>query len=1359
MRGNLYQLFLIILAVFVTALFGVFLYRELNPEYMIYQKDYVALEKFRSSYTGEAPPPFKEGIKQIVLTKKNKGPEEIDRCISCHVALKFEHFSPTKIAHDINGQIEYDTNGFPKQIPNENYIWAKLDEQIEALRNPEINKKLESEGRTKTVNDRLAQADAYEALKTANSDGNVYQVKKALSMHPLIGRETRPFELHPMEEYGCVSCHGGNGRGLTTDKAHGPVFDGEYEIEDMGPTPVFLEQDKNNDPQFSRVFNHKPGHALLFQTTPILVGALIESKCVQCHNSSSGEIGQAYHTANQSLQQKKQNLETVTQAYEDEIKALSTLLKLKQSIDSLGYKQALSNLDKQQSNYEISPEEQQRNKTQFLFLKRNENQQEVAKNAIQSKLLELIGSESLLQALAKSPDENSIKTFVSEHPNDESFKGSLFTKAKAVNAAQDALLQIDETKQKLKSIAANQTPLAHLISHIDLLTKNYQRGEQLYISQACYACHRIEGLARGGIGPDLTEEGHKYPWFIKESIVWPQADLKSSTMPNFHLDHEELEDLTTFLLAQTGQRKYESATAHKIAMAQWEAGAKRSWEEPLSPAKMHNLDDAMEIFATEGCASCHRLKGFESNVGFAIEKNKEVDLTALEQERLWFNRLFPEDIAGSQIIETIDSHKEELESKIVNDVRANSLLERLQSKDPESVAQFYSNFKYAFRAKDHELKELAASKTVDPKQIEQAEAAWHNLVQKVMMIYVQEYGLGRLIGPRPNWSGVYRSDKWLMEHFFNPSAVVRRSIMPVMPFDTTKFYALTYMLDALGIRNRNQLRQIWEIDGFNPEKAYQTLCSQCHGEYLEGNGPVSEWIYPIPKNLRSADFLRNLTREKAYESIMHGVNGTPMPPWGEASKDKPTPDNQPVLTQQEIVQIVDWLFSSLPGGSIIQSSQQVPKWQYSPQNVIDELNSEKNQLQSQPQNPDKLSILKISKEVDSYYAALQPKVQINEKEGTSKNKSENRVDDLFDIVPHNSVDPTIKNFYFIKKKYYTKENLKAGQEYFEMNCAVCHGREADGSGNRATAMVEAKPRMLTNLAWLESKDDLRLLRSIKYGVPGTAMVAWGDQTSSLQRLQLVMFIRSLSEDAKIRDDLSSHIYDTFNNTQYTLEEYRISLSPQIVEAERKLHDTESKLNQTQRLVEQNKSSTNEAVTLYQEKLKDEQRLKFLENKDKLIQEIIAEVNREKQLLLDLGLSIITQKQSDLNIDKYHSLIDMEKNHYTISNGVLEFTATDENQFKNVAKTLKIEIEARIQQINQEKIVLGGKISTPSVNDEIQTLNNQENALKTLMNKISTFTEEALRSQKKQQNLVNELNKLTIDTTQTPDAQNASKMAK
>jgi hypothetical protein len=115
MRSDTYQVLLIISGMIVATLFGVFLYREIFPEYKIYQNDYLALEEFRSTYTHQPLPPFKGGIKQIVLEQEDRGPAVIDRCTSCHVALQIPYFSPTKIAHDLNGEILY---AIHKDIPS-----------------------------------------------------------------------------------------------------------------------------------------------------------------------------------------------------------------------------------------------------------------------------------------------------------------------------------------------------------------------------------------------------------------------------------------------------------------------------------------------------------------------------------------------------------------------------------------------------------------------------------------------------------------------------------------------------------------------------------------------------------------------------------------------------------------------------------------------------------------------------------------------------------------------------------------------------------------------------------------------------------------------------------------------------------------------------------------------------------------------------------------------------------------------------------------------------------------------------------------------------------------------------------------
>lgn len=1054
MRGNTYQYVLISSGVLATLLFGAFAYREMFPEYLIYQKDYVALEKFRSQYTGDPPPFFKEGVKQIVIEREDKGPALIDRCTSCHVALQIEDFSPTKIARDLNGSVIYDKEGIPKKIENPNYIWKKLKEAIAQEKDPSAKAHLES-------------------LLTAEVGEFTYDVSKVLAMHPLMGRETRPFEFHPIEDYGCVSCHGGNGRGLVTDRAHGPVFDSQYEIEPEGFVPEFLEKDPLNDPKFSKIFNSKPGHRLLFQTNPLYVGALIQAKCIQCHQSTQEILDGAKDTAETALKRKESALNLTEKSFQLEKARIIALLGLYASIKANGYDKTLAEIKKNANDYTLPLKDREALKAQSAFFQ-NKNQEEIVKG-INQELVEALGSEKMVQEFESSKDFE--KTF--EKNRDST--GSLFESYAQYNYSKELMKHLADVSGQFKQgMPADEDVIGAIKTDVDVLTKDYQKGKGLFISQGCYACHRIAGFARGGVGPELTKEGESYPWFIKQSIVWPQADLKTSTMPNLKLDHEELEALVTFLLAQTGKNKTVSDTNRKIALQEWELGKKLPWEKPATEKEIHSLKYGMTVFALEGCASCHRLSGYESNTGFKTE-NPSNDL--------WFKTLFPETILGSQLVTVIEKNGDAIDQRI-GDVRKGSLLEEIESSHPEAIEALYTNFKYALRAKNHESAAIST--------------AWKKKVRMVLKMFVQTYGLGRVICPKLDWSGVMRSDQWLMEHFKAPTSRVPRSIMPVFPFDETKFYALTETLNTLARRNVQKEKK----EGFSPEPFFQKHCSQCHGDHLQGNGPVAEWIYPIPKNLKNSEFLRNLGKERAVQSIMHGVKGTPMGPWGELGEGKSFDNDTPVLTEKETRQLVDWLFSGIPGGRIIRSESEVPKWNYGPENVIEELKDEGNTLKG---SDDDLSVLPKG---DQYIAALKPTFAT----------PENPIFDV-NISPEGGPDG---KFYTVKQKYYTPENIELGRRYFLLNCAACHGTEADGAGTRAEAMSEAKPRMLINLDWLESHDDLRLLRSIKYGVPGTSMTPWGDFTSSLQRLQLVIYIRSLSSEKVQKRMIENALYQSFD---------------------------------------------------------------------------------------------------------------------------------------------------------------------------------------------------------------------------------------
>ncbi len=1310
MRSEKTQIILILSGVVVTLLFGVFLYREIFPEYKIYQEDYIALEEFRSSYTHQQPPSFQIGIKQIVIEREDKGPPVIDRCTSCHVALQIPYFSPTKIAHDLNGNIVRDDKGYPLKVTNDDYIWGKLDEKIADLRDSKVIEQLKKDGSDSEMKTRLAQSDKYAELKTAKIDDHIYDVTKVLQMHPLMGNETRPFEFHSIDEIGCAACHNGNGRGLTTDKAHGPVFDDQYAIEYEGPTPQFTEQDEKNDPKFAKVFNDKPGHELLFQTTPIFVGALIQAKCMLCHQTSSVKLTANEQSLSELEQGRKKEVAQLLNAYNNEKQTLIDLLLIRSMLNKDGFDKTVAFLKQQQSNYTMPQEQLNHLASQLSYVEQAGSTRAIGK--IDDDLYRLLGSIALASGIENAYNSKgaaAVDPFLKEHLKDSGVKGSIFVKVAKLDYDQDLLKHAEDVDNSFEAALKDPKNISALTSDINELTANFQRGKELFVEQACYACHRIETFSRGGVGPELTNAGFDYPWFLKQSIVWPQADLPTSTMPNMRMDHVELQDLMSFLLAQKGANREVGQTVYKADLAAWEAGKKLPWEKPVPPAQMEDLRYSMTIFATQGCAACHRLQGFDSNVGFEIEKEGySFDKLYVQQE--WFKNLFPEvihitqydqELPGTEIVAQIEQHAKEIDDRIVANIRTNGLLEEIDKNHPETIESYYSPFRYASRAKNYYYDELAKQEK-DPEKVASIKAeqqAWQDRVHRVLMMYIQIYGLGRLIGPHLNWSGIYRSDEWLMEHFHNPASHVPRSLMPIMPFDDTKFYALTNMLDQLAVKNRNATRAIWENTGFNPVEAFSIHCVQCHGTDRQGNGAIAEWIYPIPKNLHNADFLRNLTKEEAIISITHGVKGTPMPPWGEVAEDKPAKikkisQNMPVLSQLEIRLLVDWLYSTLPGGDVYKTTG-VPKWEYTPQDVLKELFNEGNKLVPGPV-PDK---------------------------------------DVFDVIP----DPSYpeKENYYIKKKFDTIENIEAGKTFFLENCAVCHGNEANGSSIRAEAMQEAKPRMLTNLDWIRTRDDLRLLRSIKYGVQGTAMTPWGDFTSSLQRIQLVIFIRTLSGEKNLRDLLEQALYRAFDIPLMKIEEARVNISHQLENLQKEEGDLNDKQKETELLVLQGKKTPQDAAAIYQKKLENGKRQGQLKQKDNLILQIKSHIAKENDIYNNLGAALISKKMDNESMEKFYAMIAQNNDLYSLNNGQLQIK--EDSAFKVKIRSLRKEVEdslnSKIDALQKESDVL--KIIDPEKYKEDQA---DIDSMKKLQVKLITETEEAVRSYDRQFELVKEVNK-------------------
>jgi cytochrome c2 len=83
----------------------------------------------------------------------------------------------------------------------------------------------------------------------------------------------------------------------------------------------------------------------------------------------------------------------------------------------------------------------------------------------------------------------------------------------------------------------------------------------------------------------------------------------------------------------------------------------------------------------------------------------------------------------------------------------------------------------------------------------------------------------------------------------------------------------------------------------------------------------------------------------------------------------------------------------------------------------------------------------------------------------------------------------------------SKKSIDRGSAVYHSECAHCHQADGRGDGGRVA------PDFVGNPAWL-AKSDRVLLHSIEEGVPGTAMLAFGERLSERERLDALAFIRS-----------------------------------------------------------------------------------------------------------------------------------------------------------------------------------------------------------------------------------------------------------
>lgn len=83
------------------------------------------------------------------------------------------------------------------------------------------------------------------------------------------------------------------------------------------------------------------------------------------------------------------------------------------------------------------------------------------------------------------------------------------------------------------------------------LTAEETKGLYSYVEQECSYCHNIQGEGGHRTGPDMGNMARKKrtPEYLAEYIKDPKSKMASTTMPDYDMSKEQLENIAAFLLA------------------------------------------------------------------------------------------------------------------------------------------------------------------------------------------------------------------------------------------------------------------------------------------------------------------------------------------------------------------------------------------------------------------------------------------------------------------------------------------------------------------------------------------------------------------------------------------------------------------------------------------------------------------------------------------------------------------------------------------------------------------------------------------------------------------------------------------
>jgi hypothetical protein len=251
-------------------------------------------------------------------------------------------------------------------------------------------------------------------------------------------------------------------------------------------------------------------------------------------------------------------------------------------------------------------------------------------------------------------------------------------------------------------------------------------------------------------------------------------------------------------------------------------------------------------------------------------------------------------------------------------------------------------------------------------------------------------------------------------------------------------------------------------------------------------------------------------------------------------------------------------------------------------------------------------------------------------------------------------------------------------------------------------------------------------------------------------LQLVIFIRSIAYDQVKNEELSSALYEAFEEPQILVQKARSNEYQVIGNLEKKYNILRAKRLATYAQVENGKGSLKDAAELYREELHTLEQLNKHKEVDQLFGELIDTLKSEIKLFQTYGLGLLNKKLYGPVLNGFMNILSLYKGIYRLKDDKLTLNLRSEMEQK-IAKagndSVK-ELNEMIADLEKNKKVEEGKLSSAEKAKNVDQLTAEIKSDTKLRDDTLSFLVQAALLRQKQLEIYNALQeKLKAKETQ------------